>query len=72
MKLSNYLEHIENIEIFPIVGLVIFMAFFVLLLLWVFKSEKAVMDEHASMPFDEQEIELQHKEQTQNSNRHGQ
>jgi len=50
---SKYLTSIENVSIFPIIGLVIFFTIFLGILIWVFKKEKSYMEKFASIPFQE-------------------
>lgn len=54
---KQYFEQIENIELFPIIGLVIFGLFFVMLLLWVFTINKKYIKEMSELPLqDDDEI----------------
>ena len=45
-----YFEQIENIEIWPIISLVIFFSFFVGLIIWVLKVDKTYIDEMKKLP----------------------
>jgi cytochrome c oxidase cbb3-type subunit 3 len=45
-----YFEQIHNVEIWPIISLTIFFVFFVGLLIYVAKMEKAFTQEMADMP----------------------
>ena len=53
--LSNYLTSIENVSVFPIIGLFIFFTIFVGIVIWVFKKDKLYMDELASIPLQEKD-----------------
>jgi len=57
MKFINYLEKITGVGIFPLVSLMIFFVFFVLLLLWVFKADKKYMNMLNNLPFQGNETE---------------
>lgn len=46
------LESIVGVEIFPIISLLIFFIFFVLLLLWVFSQKKEYIDEVSHLPLE--------------------
>jgi hypothetical protein len=52
MKFINYLESITGIGIFPLMSLVIFVAFFTVVLLYVIKMDKARIDEVSRIPLD--------------------
>ncbi|MBU3676913.1 MAG: CcoQ/FixQ family Cbb3-type cytochrome c oxidase assembly chaperone [Chitinophagaceae bacterium] len=52
MKFINYLKTIEGVGIYPLVSLIIFFAFFVLLLVYVAKADKKTMEELEHLPFD--------------------
>lgn len=52
MKFSNYLEGIENVEIWPIISLIIFTIFFVILLYGVFKMDKRYIQKMKNMPLE--------------------
>ncbi|VAX19207.1 hypothetical protein MNBD_IGNAVI01-1884 [hydrothermal vent metagenome] len=51
--LSNYLTSIENVEVFPIIGLLIFFTIFVGIVIWVFKKDKPYMENLANIPLQE-------------------
>jgi len=50
---SNYFTSIENVSIFPIIGLALFFPVFVGIAIWVFKKEKPYMEKLANIPFQE-------------------
>lgn len=59
---SKYLSGIEDIEIYPIIVLVVFFALFVFVILKVTKMDKALIDKMGNMPLeDETEIENKDK-----------
>ncbi len=52
MGFSRYFEGIENIEIWPIISLIIFIIFFVVLLYGVFKMDKKYVQKMENMPLE--------------------
>jgi cytochrome c oxidase cbb3-type subunit IV len=50
---KNVLQSIENIQIWPVISFVIFFVFFLCLLLWVFTTDKKVIDAMKSLPLDD-------------------
>jgi cytochrome c oxidase cbb3-type subunit 4 len=52
---KNVLQNIDNIALWPVISFVIFFAFFLGLLLWVFMVDKKFIDHMKSMPLDETE-----------------
>jgi cytochrome c oxidase cbb3-type subunit IV len=52
---KNVLQSIDNIAIWPVISFVIFFAFFIGLLLWVFTVDKRFINHMKSMPIDETE-----------------
>jgi cytochrome c oxidase cbb3-type subunit IV len=51
---KNVLQSIENIEIWPVISFVIFFIFFLCLLLWVFTTDKKIIEKMEGLPFDEE------------------
>ncbi len=51
----NVLEAIQGIEIFPLISLVIFFSFFVLLLIWVIRMKKSDIEIYSNIPLEEDE-----------------
>ena len=47
------LENIDGVEIYPIISLLIFFAFFVLLFVWVITSKIAYIEEVSNIPFED-------------------
>jgi hypothetical protein len=54
MKFINYLESIAGVAIFPMISLFIFFIFFTVLLVYVFKTDKAHIQELENLPFDKE------------------
>lgn len=55
--IRNVLERIGNIEIWPVVSLIIFFVFFVLVLIRVFTTDKKHIDKMKEMPLEDNEKE---------------
>ena len=52
MGFSRYFEGIENVEVWPIISLIIFVIFFIVLLYGVFKMDKKYITKMGNMPLD--------------------
>lgn len=52
MKFINYLEKISGIDIYGLASLLIFTVFFLLMLTWVFKTDKNKIKEISRIPLD--------------------
>ncbi|HOJ91810.1 MAG: hypothetical protein WAS56_07895 [Saprospiraceae bacterium] len=53
MKFGTYLEKINNVSIYPIVSLVLFVSFFVLVSFWIFRLDKKEIERVERIPLDE-------------------
>lgn len=53
MKFINYLERITNIGIFPLISLIIFFTFFVLVTVYVYRTPKKTMDQRGHLPLEQ-------------------
>ena len=51
---KNHMESIIGIEIYPIISLLIFFVFFVVLFWWVFTAKKDYITEVSNLPLDNQ------------------
>lgn len=51
--IKQYAEKIEDIAIYPIVAQVIFVTFFILMLIYVFRMKKEGIDEMKKLPLDQ-------------------
>ena len=51
---KNHMESITGIEIFPIISLLIFFSFFVVLFWWVFTAKKDYIKTVSNIPLDNQ------------------
>lgn len=52
---KEILRSIDNIEVYPIISLIIFFLFFVSMFIWVIKTPKEHVKHMESLPFDDQE-----------------
>jgi cbb3-type cytochrome oxidase subunit 3 len=52
MKFSTYLEKITGVSIYPIISLVMFVAFFVLVTFWIFSIDKREIERVEKLPLD--------------------
>ncbi|WP_111306885.1 CcoQ/FixQ family Cbb3-type cytochrome c oxidase assembly chaperone [Confluentibacter sediminis] len=51
---KGHMESITGIEIYPIISLLIFFSFFVILFLWVFTAKKDYINTVSHIPLDNQ------------------
>jgi len=54
---KHYFEGAENIEVGPIISLIIFFVFFIGLLYWVIKADKEFINKMKDMPLDETSVD---------------
>jgi cytochrome c oxidase cbb3-type subunit IV len=52
---KHYFESIQGIEIYPVISLLIFFIFFILLFAWVIKADKKYIDNMKNLPLDPSE-----------------
>ena len=50
--IKGHMETIQGIEIYPIVSILIFFLFFVVLFWWVFTAKKSYVEEVSQIPLD--------------------
>jgi hypothetical protein len=56
MRLAiHYLESIEGVEIYPIIGLIIFFTMFVIMLVHTLRLDKASVETYKNIPLDEED-----------------
>ena len=53
--IRNHADKIENINIFPMIGMMIFVVFFILMLVYVKKMSRDDLNELSNLPLDLQE-----------------
>ena len=51
MKFIHYLERITGVGVFPMISLLMFFVFFIVLLAWVLKADKKYISELKNIPF---------------------
>ena len=56
---KNHMDSIDGIEIYPIISLLIFFTFFVVLFWWVFTAKKEYINAVSDLPLDNQNQENQ-------------
>ncbi|MCX6314790.1 MAG: CcoQ/FixQ family Cbb3-type cytochrome c oxidase assembly chaperone [Sphingobacteriales bacterium] len=54
--IKQYAESISNVQIYPMISLLIFFLFFVILLVLVKRMRKSKLDELSNIPFDKEEL----------------
>jgi cytochrome c oxidase cbb3-type subunit 4 len=54
------LQSLDDVTLFPIVAILIFFTFFVMLFVWVFKMDKKKVNHLAAMPLDQEAEEGAH------------
>lgn len=59
---KELLRSIENIEIYPIISLLIFVTFFLGMFIWVFKVDKGYVDHMSGMPLNDEPKNEEHHE----------
>ena len=52
MKFSTYLEKITGVSIYPIISLVMFVAFFAIVTFWIFSIDKREIERVEKLPLD--------------------
>jgi cytochrome c oxidase cbb3-type subunit 3 len=53
MKFSTYLVKIAGVSIYPLISLVIFVVFFLLVLYWMYSLDKNEIKRIENLPFDD-------------------
>ena len=53
MKFSTYLEQIMGVSIFPIISLVLFVAFITGVLFWIYSIDKKEIEHMENLPLNE-------------------
>lgn len=53
---KEVLRSIENVEIFPIISLIIFVLFFIGITIWALRVPKEEIDHMSSLPMDDNEL----------------
>ncbi len=52
---KEILQSIEGVSIYPIISLVVFILFFAVILIWMFKADKNYIKKMENLPFEKEE-----------------
>lgn len=52
MKFSTYLQNITGISIYPLISLILFVAFFILVTIWMYSLSKKEIEHIENLPLD--------------------
>jgi hypothetical protein len=52
MKFSNYLKQIQDVSIFPLISLILFMAVFIVVAVYVYTADKNKLQDKADIPLN--------------------
>ncbi len=55
MKFQNYLEKIAGVEMYPLISLLLFVSFFILVTIWAFGTSKELIKRMENLPLDKSE-----------------
>ena len=50
--IRNYLQSIEGVEIYPLISLIVFVLFFVIMFIWMLRIDKNYIKEMEELPLD--------------------
>jgi len=53
MNFSNYLEHIMGVSIYPVISLVLFVAFFTGVMIWIYRIDQKEIEHMENLPFQD-------------------
>ena len=53
MKFSSYLEQIAGVSIYPIISLILFVAFFTGVMIWIFSIDKKEIEHMENLPLQD-------------------
>ena len=53
MKFSNYLEQITGVSIYPVISLVVFVAFFTGVIIWIYSIDTQEIEHMENLPFND-------------------
>lgn len=52
MKFTTYLEKITDVSIYPVISLLMFVSFFVIVTLWVLRTDKKTIKHMENLPLE--------------------
>lgn len=58
---SQYFEGIKNVEVGPIISLILFVLFFIGVIIWIFRLDKDFIERMKNMPLDDDDPGLNTK-----------
>lgn len=58
MKFINYIEKVSGVDIFGLFSLIMFVVFFTVMLIWVFKTKNKEFIEISRIPLDNDELKI--------------
>lgn len=59
---KHYFERIQGIELYPVISLLIFFIFFVLLFVWVITADKKYINKMKGLPLDDVKLNEENDE----------
>lgn len=59
---KHYFEQLDNFQIYPIISLTVFVAFFVGLIWWVVRTDKKYVQKMKQIPFESGETNTENQE----------
>jgi len=51
---KHYFEQIQNIEIWPVISLILFFVFFIFTIVWILFLDKKYIEKMKGLPFDDE------------------
>ncbi len=53
--IKEYLQSIDGVSIYPIISLIVFILFFAIIIVWLFKVDNNYLKKMEKLPFEEEE-----------------
>ena len=53
--IKEFLESVEGVSVYPIISLIVFVMFFVIILVWMLKVDKNYIKKMENLPFEKEE-----------------
>lgn len=61
MKFATYLTEIKGVSIYPIISLVLFVAFFSLVIIWAYRSNSTEIEHFENLPLEDGQVSNSNK-----------
>ena len=61
MKFATYLTEIKGVSIYPIISLVLFVAFFSLVIIWAYRSNSDEIEHFEKLPLEDGQVSNSNK-----------